>query len=119
MTTDPAMDLAQEPIPALLLNRVTRSATLRELLPEKTSFENPKSAALRFDELKDCLDSSGHVVKDCADWLSVNDRDFVKRYEKGDIEIVVNLRIGACAEQYALTIHLGFTNRQGNPQLAR
>jgi hypothetical protein len=60
------------------------------------------SPDLPFHSHNDSIDYANHLVEECIHWLSVNNRNFVKGYEEGKLEIVVACRFGANDEQYHL-----------------
>src|SRR5580704_4592153 len=49
--------------------------------------------ALRFDSHQDTLDFQAKLLQDSEDWLARNDRNFVDRYKRKEIEIVIPCRI--------------------------
>ena len=70
-----------------------------------------EATSLRLDCRKNVLDVARHLVEDYWNWVTVNSRDTVKRYEDTDVEIVVKLCILLCAEEYDLifsTVPVGF-----------
>ena len=71
----------------------------------------------------DCGDSDLNgprsIVKESADWFAANDLDFIKRYERGDLEIVVKLRLGLGAKEYDLIFAAMPCSVGGEPQIGR
>ena len=64
--------------------------------------EQTQPSSLRFDNVQDALDHASHLVEDCINWHSFNNRNVVERYEKGEIQLVVKVRICAGREEYHL-----------------
>ena len=77
-------------------------------------FENLEPSALRFHSGQDALDYAAKLREDCENWLTVNERDFVKRYKKCEIEIVVALRTRPEFENYHLIFRSIPDRRIGN-----
>src|ERR1017187_228008 len=48
-----------------------------------------ETPTLRFDSHQDALDFAAKIVQDSKDWLARNDRNFIDRYKRVEIEIVV------------------------------
>ncbi len=55
-----------------------------------------------FDSQDDALTIARCSVEEGNDWLARNTLDFAKRYKKGELDIVIEFSIGACAEKYHL-----------------
>jgi hypothetical protein len=66
------------------------------------SRDQAQTPRLCFKSPQDSIDHARQIVHDGLNWLSINDRDFLKRYEEGEIQIVVKLRVGACVKEYDL-----------------
>jgi len=68
----------------------------------------PKTAGLRFDSQQDTLDFQAKIIEDSKDWLAYNDRDFVERYKRNEVEIVIPCCIrnddGAEPDHYHLIV---------------
>jgi hypothetical protein len=74
-------------------------------IPLGHDFESP---SLRFDSHQDALYFAAKSVQDSKDWLARNDRNFVDRYRREEIEIVVPLRIRDNERPKANQYHLIF-----------
>jgi hypothetical protein len=59
---------------------------------------------LRFNSQNDALDFAGHCVENGNRWLVAHDIHFSKRYEEGEIDIVLELTIWADATKYHLVL---------------
>jgi hypothetical protein len=59
---------------------------------------------LRFNSQNDALDFASHCVENGNRWLATHDIHFSKRYEEGEIDLVLELTIGADATKYHLVL---------------
>lgn len=69
---------------------------------ECASGNQANAGRLRFESQDDALDFARRSVEKSRDWLARNSLDFAKRYKEGEIEIVINSRVGGSAEEYDL-----------------
>jgi hypothetical protein len=51
-----------------------------------------EALGLRFDSHQDALNYAAELVQSSRDWLAINDLDVVKRYKKGELEVVLECR---------------------------
>jgi hypothetical protein len=64
--------------------------------------ERTETKTLRFNSGQDAFDFAYHVVENSNRWLVSNSLNWPERYEKGNLHIVFNVRLGADDGQYDL-----------------
>jgi hypothetical protein len=68
-------------------------------MKKQSSLDISESSGLCLDNAQDALDHASHLVKSCNDWLASHNLNFVERYDKMEIDVIVS--VGTSLSKYS------------------